>query len=123
MMAEVLVRTYDGTYANEVEELLKSSEPEKALVDLEGGLGALAKDIRNLLRTLYAGEDVVSSSAAGSAPKQSLRQLVKNTSDTVGEDAQVVAQEREEVWRRAVTHRKKSVSLSFVQQKKRFGHR
>ena len=101
------MRTYDGTYANEVEELLKSSEPEKALVDLEGGLGALAKDIHNLLRTLYAGEDVVSSSAAGSAPKQSLRQLVKNTSDTVGEDTQVVAQEREEVWRRAVTHRKK----------------
>ena len=59
-----------------------------------------------MLRALHACEDVISSSAAGSAPKASLRELVKHTSDAGGEDTHVVAQEREDVWRRAVTHRK-----------------
>ena len=107
-MAEVLVKTYDCMCESEVLELCKSSEPEKALVDLEGdALGALAKDLREVLRTLHACEDVISSSAAGSAPKASLRELVKHTSDAGGEDTHVMAQEREDVWRRAVAHRKK----------------
>ena len=106
-MAELLVKIYDGTYEGPVLDICKSGEPEKALVDLDGEvLGVLAKDLREVLRTLHACEDVISSSAAGSAPKASLRELVKHTSDAGGEDTHVMAQEREDVWRRAVAHRK-----------------
>ena len=113
-MAEILGKTYDCTYSAAVLELCKSSEAEKALVDIDnagipGALKVLAKDIREVLRTLHACEDVISSSAAGSAPKASLRELVKHTSDAGGEDTNVVAQEREDVWRRAVTHRKMDI--------------
>ena len=113
--------TYNCTYESAVLELCKSSEPEKALVDLEGDvIGPLAKDIREVLRTLHACEDVISSSAAGSAPKASLRELVKRTSDAGGEDTNVVVQEREEVWRKAVAHREKLVTFAFVQSKTMF---
>ena len=74
-----------------------------------------------MLRALHACEDVISSSAAGSAPKASLRELVKHTSDAGGEDTHVVAQEREDVWRRAVTHRKTWISVVYVQSKTSVG--
>ena len=107
LMAELLVNIYNSTYEDEVLTLCKMADPEKALVDLEGdALGTLAKDIRELLRTLHAGEDIISSSAT-SAPKVSLRQLVKHTSDAGEDDHQAVQQEREDVWRRAVNQRKK----------------
>ena len=67
-----------------------------------------------MLRTLHACEDVISSSAAGSAPKASLRELVNHTSDADGEDTHVVAQEREDVWRRAVAHLKTWIYLAYV---------
>ena len=79
LMAELLVKIYNSTYEDEVLTLSKMADPEKALVVLEGdALGTLTKDIRDLLRTLHAGEDIISSSAT-SAPKVSLRQLVKHT--------------------------------------------
>ena len=80
-------------------------------------LGALTKDIREMFRALHACEDVISSSAAGSAPKASLRELVKHTSDAGGEDTHVVAQEREDVWRRAVAHRKHGYLRHTLNQK------
>ena len=119
LMAEVLVKTYNSTYEAEVLALCKMADPDKALVDLDGELGALAKDLREVLRTLHAGEDIISSSAAGSAPKVSLRQLVKHTSDAGEDDHQAVQQEREDVWRRAVNHRKRWITLSLVQSKTR----
>ena len=100
------MKIYNSTYEDEVLTLCKMADPEKALVDLEGdALGTLAKDIRELLRTLHAGEDIISSSHT-SAPKVSLRQLVRSTSENGEGDQQVVQQEREDVWRRAVIQRK-----------------
>ena len=106
-MAELIVKIYAGQHEDGILELCKCSKPEKALVDLDNDiLGALTKDIREVLRALHAGEDVISSSGAGSAPKASLRELVKHSSDAGGEDTCVVAQERQDVWRRATAHRK-----------------
>ena len=119
LMADLLVKTYNSTYENDVYALCKLADPEKALVDLEGdGLGTLAKDIRELLRTLHAGEDIISSSHT-SAPKVSLRQLVRSTSENGEGDQQVVQQEREDVWRRAVIQRRKYVTLTLVATKTR----
>ena len=112
LMAKLLVKIYDCTYEDGVLELCKSSEPEKAFVDLNNVTvlpGALTKDIREVLRTLHACEHVISSSAAGSPTKASLRGLVKHTSDAGGEDTHVVAQEREDIWRKAVAHRKTDI--------------
>ena len=64
---------------------------------------------------MHACEDVISSSAAGSPPKASLRELVKHTSDAGGEDTHVVAQEREYVWRRADPQLKAWIFVVYVQ--------
>jgi hypothetical protein len=64
------------------------------------------------LKTLHAADCVVSLSSGDCAPKATLRELVRASSD--GGDKEQAAAERQDVWRRAVANRKKLVSLIQV---------
>ena len=120
LLAECLRKVYDGTYEEPFAELAVAADMVKVLTDLApDALGQMGKDIRELMRTLHASESVVPSSSQG-VPRASLRQLVRQSSDAGGgqADATATQKEREEVWAKATAHRKKFVSLVMCKDKK-----
>ncbi len=78
-------------------------------------LGTFAKDLAEAMRTLHAAGAVVRSDSSA-APRATLRELVRQKSDG-GDDeesAKAAAQERNDIWRKAVLQRKKFAAFSCV---------
>jgi hypothetical protein len=75
-------------------------------------LKPFAKDVTELMRALHTPETVVSLDAGAGAPKATLRDLARHASD--GGDDEAAAAERQDVWNRAVSQRKKLVTLTVV---------
>ena len=78
---------------------------------LLGLLKLLAKDMKECMKCLCAAEAVVSAKSGGSSapPAPSLRELTRQASD--GHDPDAAKNERNEVWKRSNTQRKKCVTL------------
>ena len=115
-IAEILSKLYDGTFTDSIIELSKMPNPETSLVEMDADLGTLGQELKEALRLLHSSEQVVSG-ASGAAPKVSLRELVRHSSEVPDEDHKAAQEEREDVWRRAVAHRKKWVSFGLAQNK------
>ena len=113
LLAEAFKKTWDGTYDTAIASLANHGSPETALSDLDAETlsGGMATDLRDLMRSLHAAENVVRASG-GSLPQPSLRSLVRQTSD--GADPKAAEAERADVWKRAQTQRKKLVHLAVV---------
>ena len=121
LFAEIVRKVYDGTFEMSLGALAKEAAPEIVLIDSEStALGDLGKDLRELLRVIHASDTVVSATST-SAPKATLRELVRHASDGRDEDKTSATAEREELWRRAVTYRKKWVNLYYCPHKTQAG--
>ena len=120
LLAEILRKVFDGTYDDPLVEIANDSNPSALLANTPPDqLGQLGKDLRELMRNLHASEAVVPSSST-SAPKASLRDLVRQASDT-GDDpgaSKASQAEREDLWKRATTHRKKFITVAYAKDKK-----
>ena len=113
VLAELMRKIYDGDYNEAVTAIALSDQPLQLLHAMdEQTLGAYAKDMAELLKSLHANDSVVGLSSTVAAPKASLRELVRATSD--GGDKEQAAAERQDVWKRAVANRKKLVTLVQV---------
>ena len=113
LLAEMIKKTYEGDYSDASTAIATAEQPMQTLHAMdEQVLGAFAKDMSELLKALHAAEAVVGLSSAASAPKATLRELVRSASD--GGDKEQAAAERQDVWKRAVANRKKLVTLLKV---------
>ena len=119
LVAEVLQKVYDGSHDSVVHALALEKQPEEVLhaLDEKGILGDLGKELRELVRALDTSEQVVSSTGKPGVPKQTLRELVRQSSNT--DNAEEAAAERADVWKRSVAHRKKLVTLGLVKDAKK----
>ena len=118
LLAEMCQKTFDGTYSDPLVEIANDANPSALLATAPADqLGVLGKDLRELMRSLHATEAVVTS-ATTCAPRASLRDLVRQTSDDGASNPQASQVEREDVWKRATAHRKKFVTLVFAKDKK-----
>ena len=111
-LADVLRKLYDGGYEDSMSLLSQQKEPGTFLaVEADDkNLGQLGKDLKDLMRSLHAAESVISGKSG--APAAGLRELTRRVSD--GADATQAADERNQVWQRATTQRKKLVSFGIV---------
>ena len=117
MLAEMLKKVYDGDYNDAALAIATSDNPTQTLNAMdEQTLGVFAKDMAELLKALHAADSVVGLSSMAAAPKATLRELVRASSD--GGDKEQAAAERQDVWKRAVANRKKLVSLIQVKNPK-----
>lgn len=111
--AEMFKKVYDGTYDKDVCQLAGHANPIQALQQQDAAvLGSFGKDLADVLRSLHTAGSVVSTDS-DNLPKASLRELVRRASDGGDDDGAAVA-ERNEIWRKAVAHRKKLVALALV---------
>ena len=110
LLAEVLQKTYDGTYTDDIVALSQKASPEEALVDMTD-LGSLGADLKEALRLLHSTETIVPVSGT-KAPQASLRDLVRKHSEGGDDDKKAAQAEREDAWKRAVTHRKKWITFA-----------
>ena len=117
LLAELLKKIFEGEYQDASTAIATAENPTSVLHAMdEQTLGVFAKDIAELLKALHASDAVVSVSSGAAAPKATLRELVRATSD--GGDREQAAAERQDIWKRAVANRKKLVSLVQVQNPK-----
>ena len=118
LLAEILRKTFDGHYDEPLAELANEAQVETALAEMAPDkFGHLGKDLREMVRSLHTSEAVVPSKGQ-SAPKASLRDLVRHKSDGGDDDDKAAQVEREDVWKRATAHRKKWATLCYVKDKK-----
>jgi len=118
ILAEILRKTFDGQYDEPLAQLANETQVDAALAELSADkFGQLGKDLREVMRSLHTSEAVVPSNTQ-SAPKASLRNLVRQKSEGGQADEKTAQAEREDVWKRATTHRKKWVTLFYVKDKK-----
>ena len=112
LLAEAYRKNFDGTYDEGLEGLSAHACPETALAELDVDTlkATMATDLKELLRSLHAAENVVKASTA--MPSVSLRTLVRQHSD--GADPKAAEAERADVWRRAQAQRRKLVTLGVV---------
>ena len=90
LFAEIMKKVYDGQYDDDLNVLAGSPRPEEVLSSGQG-LSQLGQDLKDLNRALSAMENVLGVSAASSAPKPSLRELVRRVSE--GGDPEAAAGE------------------------------
>ena len=111
--AELFKKVHEGAYSDVIAALALEPNVAEILQSLDSDvLGSLRDDLKETLKTLHAAESVVSCNNSGLAPQPTLRSLVKRHSD--GGDEEASKAERQDVWRRAVTQRKKFVQLGVV---------
>ena len=116
-LAEVLKKIFDGEYPEASTAIATAENPTNVLHAMdEQTLGVFAKDFADLMTALYSSDSVVSAASQAAAPRATLRELVRATSE--GGDREQAAAERQDLWKRAVANRKKLVSLVQVKSTK-----
>ena len=116
LFAELLHKVYQGTYDEDVRLLAESQTPEQ-LLSAQTELKQLGTDLKELATSLAASENVMGIGASTTAPKPTLRELVRRTSE--GNDPEAAAIERQDLWKRAVAQRKKMAVLHKVENMKK----
>ncbi len=116
LFAELLHKVYQGAYDEDVRLLADAQFPEQ-LLSAQTDLKQLGTDLKELATSLAASENVMGIGASTKAPKPTLRELVRRTSE--GNDPEAAAIERQDLWKRAVAQRKKMVALHKVENKKK----
>ena len=118
LLAEVLRKVYDGSYDTVFAALAaeEAAATEQALQSQSDALGDFGRDFDEVLKAMHTAQAVVGTSG-GSAPKPSLKSLIRQASDTGHDDGEATAQ-REEVWQKAVQKRKKLVQFGMVKNPK-----
>jgi len=110
LLAEFLKKVFDGTYSMPLQTLCNEKDALAELTKLELDLGAMSKDLREVLRSFTALESV--SAANANAPKATLKELVRRSSDG-GEDAAAAQAEREDIWKKVGAKRKSLATLAL----------
>ena len=116
LFAELLHKVYQGTYDEDVRLLAEVQSPEQ-LLSAQTDLKQLGTDLKELATSLSASENVMGIGASTKAPKPSLRELVRRSSES--NDPEAAAVERQDLWKRAVAQRKKMAVLHKVENKKK----
>ena len=115
LFAEMLHKVYEGHHDEDVQLLAESPTPEQVLSQ-QTDLKQLGTDLKDLARALAASESVLGVGSSTKAPKPTLRELVRQTSE--GKDPEAAAIERQDIWKRAVAQRKKMAGLYKVEKPK-----
>ena len=115
LLAEICKKIYDGTYDDIYSKFAgeEANELDQSLATNSTKLEQFGKDVDELLKALHTAQSVVGTSE-GSAPKPSLRDLVRQKSDPEGRSAEDILKQRSGIWKKAVAQRKKLVQLGFV---------
>lgn len=109
LFAEMLQKVYDGQYDEGIVVLSEASRPEDLLTAGASELKQLGMDLKELAKASAVSSSVLGVGTSSQAPKPSLRELVRRTSE--GGDPEAAAVERQDIWKRSIAQRKKLASL------------
>ena len=118
LCGEFMKKLYEGGYDETIEKLLKENILETSLKTLDyEAMGDMGKSMQEIIKVAHLASDVTGTSAG--PPKASLRELVRRHSESGDHDHEAARMERADVWKRAVTHRKKLITLGTIKDHKK----